>query len=67
MRYTMPRTKRIKDEPTLILETDTNGKPKEKSINDLLSLFDMEELFGNKDMTKKSEQNNIKHQTPTKK
>lgn len=67
MRCTMPRTKRIKDEPTLTHETDTSGKPTEKSISEFLSLFDMEELFGHKDMTKKSEQNNNNHQTPTKK
>ena len=67
MRCTMPRTKRIQDDPILTLRTDSSGKPTEKSINDLFALFDMEKLFENKNEMKKSEQNNNNAQTSTKK
>ena len=59
----MPRTKRIKDEPTLTLETDTSGKPTEKSISDLFTLFDMQELFGHKKTTTEPNEKTDNNQT----
>ncbi len=63
MRYAMPRKKRIQDDPILTLRTDSNGKPTEKSISDLFSLFDMQELFGHKKTTTESNEKTDNNKT----